>query len=380
LGLFLMFDFLTHPLAPDPLSQTIALRWVLAVGLVPIALVVAVLVMRRAPGNVVGLCLLLQSVLIMGGTQRADSPLAPYTSALNTAWSGLWLLGLYFPDGRPQPARIGRLIRVVSALSVLSNASLYFFFRNLSLEPGMQSPNPIFVEALGPLHAAAVSLQQGLFLVVLVTIPVSLVVRYRVSDLRGRQQLKWLVWPFILFILASLPLWVSTLLAGRTDLFAQFGRLPVIGIALFLYVFPIVAVGNAILRHRLYDIDVVIQRTLVYSVLTSLLALAYFGSVLVLQSVFRVLTGQAQSQFVTVLSTLVIAALFVPLRARVQSAIDRRFFRRKYDAARTLAAFGAQARDMVELEQLSDQLVNAVDETMQPAHISLWLKPVDRSK
>ncbi|MEP7359816.1 MAG: hypothetical protein ABI847_21375, partial [Anaerolineales bacterium] len=128
-------------------------------------------------------------------------------------------------------------------------------------------------------------------------------------------------------------------------------------------------------RHRLYDIDLVIRRTLVYSILTGLLALAYFGGVLVLQNVFRALTGQEQNSLAAVLSTLAIAALFVPLRARIQRAIDRRFFRRKYDAARALSGFAANARDETNLENLSADLVRVVDDTMQPAQVSLWLRP-----
>jgi hypothetical protein len=130
----------------------------------------------------------------------------------------------------------------------------------------------------------------------------------------------------------------------------------------------------AILRYRLFDIDVILRRTLVYAVLTAALALAYFGSVLVLQAIFQALTGEQRGELVTVLSTLAIAALVIPLRARVQAGIDRRFYRKKYDTARTLAAFGSQARDVVELEQLSGQLLRVVDETMQPAHASLWLR------
>jgi hypothetical protein len=112
----------------------------------------------------------------------------------------------------------------------------------------------------------------------------------------------------------------------------------------------------------------------VYAVLTGTLALAYFGSIVVLQNIFGALTGQRETPLVTVISTLVIAALFVPVRRRVQAFIDRRFFRRKYDSAKTLAAFGATLRDEVELDQLTEHLVLAVDETMQPAHVSLWLR------
>jgi putative effector of murein hydrolase LrgA (UPF0299 family) len=150
---------------------------------------------------------------------------------------------------------------------------------------------------------------------------------------------------------------------------------------IFTYVYPPglllipLTLGFAILRYRLWDIDILINRTLVYGTLTALLALLYVGLVVALQALFKAITGQVgASPVVIVISTLAIANLFQPFRRRIQKIIDRRFYRRKYDAARTLAAFSATLRNEVDLSQLSEQLVAVVQETMQPASVSLWLR------
>jgi hypothetical protein len=143
-----------------------------------------------------------------------------------------------------------------------------------------------------------------------------------------------------------------------------------------------IAVGIAILRHHLYDIDILINRTLVYGTLTATLVALYFGGIVLLQGIgsmvlqgpFHALTGQ-ETQLTTVAATLAIAALFNPLRRRIQAFIDRRFYRRKYDAAKTLEAFSAKLKDETDLEALNAELVGVVRETVQPAHLSLWLRP-----
>jgi hypothetical protein len=148
--------------------------------------------------------------------------------------------------------------------------------------------------------------------------------------------------------------------------------------ALFFYLttglFPPVAIGMAVLRHRVWDIDLIIRRTLVYSLLTASLTLVYFINVVLLQELSQLITGQDQPPVATVLSTLAIAALFTPLRRRIQTFIDRRFYRRKYDAERVLDAFSATLRDDVDLDHLTNSILGAVEETMQPAHVSLWLR------
>ena len=149
----------------------------------------------------------------------------------------------------------------------------------------------------------------------------------------------------------------------------------------FLLVIPSIPIATdiAILRYRLYDIDRIINRTLVYGSLTATLVALYFGGIVVLQRVFVLLTGQ-QSTLAVVASTLAIAALFVPLRRRIQSFIDRRFYRRKYDARKTLETFSLKLRDETDLEALNSELVGVVRETMQPAHFSLWLRPATAPK
>jgi hypothetical protein len=193
----------------------------------------------------------------------------------------------------------------------------------------------------------------------------SLVFRYRRAGGVERQQIKWFAFAAVLFasyILVSEFLYEPT---GAWDVLLENAT------SLGLYV----AIGVAILRYRLYDIDLIINRTLVYGALTATLVVVYFGGVATTQAMFRALTDQQQPQLAIVVSTLGIAALFNPLRRRIQSFIDRSFYRSKYDARKTLEAFSLKLRDETDLYALTDDLVGVVRETMQPAHVSLWLRP-----
>jgi hypothetical protein len=253
---------------------------------------------------------------------------------------------------------------------------------DLEGHPGVR--NPFGLEWLAWMADVAVFIVLLLPLCILVS-ALSLVLRYRRSGGEVREQIKWLAFAAcfvgvtylsgligqIFFVpesldanASSLPLWVSLV---NNLLLLSFAGVPV-------------AIGFAVLRYRLYDIDVVINRALVYGPLTLALAATYVGSVLAFQTTFRTITGQ-ESQLAVVASTLAIAALFVPLRRRIQAFIDRRFYRRKYDAAKTLADFGARLRNETDLDRLGDEMVSVVRETMQPAHASLWLqKPMSHEK
>jgi hypothetical protein len=233
--------------------------------------------------------------------------------------------------------------------------------------PGFSKPANTDITAEGVVNTLG---RVGIFIVLVSWLFAVAAMIMRMDQARGaeRQQLKWFVYG------------VAVLVVGFLAAFLGFGLHSVawfLGIAAFNFL-P-VAAGIAILRYRLYDIDILINRTLVYGVLTAALALVYFGSIVVLQGLFRALTGET-SQLAVVASTLAIAALFVPLRRRVQAFIDRRFYRRKYDVAKTLEAFNAKLREDVDLNSVTEDLVEVVKETMQPARVSLWLRPPEKEK
>jgi hypothetical protein len=208
--------------------------------------------------------------------------------------------------------------------------------------------------------------------------------RYRhVSTPPERQQTKWVLFGILLWLLLMgmlfVPYSIELNLPPGTPL-PWWTLVNSTGWWLTMTIVPL-SLSIAVLGYRLYDIDVIINRTLVYGSLTAVLALVYVGGVAAIQAIFRTITGQEQQpQIAIVISTLVIAALFNPLRRRIQGFIDRRFYRRKYDAAKTLDAFSAKLRDKTDLHAVIDDLVGVVRETMQPAHVSLWLRLEATSK
>lgn len=204
------------------------------------------------------------------------------------------------------------------------------------------------------------------------------VYRYlRVSHAEERRQTKWVVFGITILVMGIVAIFFSPLGSqfGDAVVYSRGNLLGLIAVNLLVTLIPI-TIGIAILRSRLFDIDIIIRRTVIYGALTTLLALFYFGAVIVLQQLFRAMTG-AGDDLAIIVSTLAIAALFNPLRHRVQDAIDHRFYRRKYDAQKVLERFAATMRDEVELEKLTGELLNVVNETMQPTSVSLWLQQTD---
>jgi hypothetical protein len=235
------------------------------------------------------------------------------------------------------------------------------------------TPNLVFDNPIGVLGKDTVERLVGVWiaglLVLVVTCAVALFVRYRRANATEREQIKWLLYACALFLVV----YVVGFASGLGGTASVGGYIWGVFFGLSVITLP-AAIGIAILKYRLYDIDLVINRTLVYGPLTATLIALYFGGIVLMQRFFDLLTGQ-QSTLAVVASTLLIAALFNPLRRRIQSFIDRHFYRRKYDARKILDAFSAKLRDETDLDALNDQLVGVVRETMQPAHVSLWLRP-----
>jgi hypothetical protein len=302
---------------------------------------------------------------------RPDS--LPLGEAL--AWLAFWawipsigcivLSLLLFPNGE-LPSSRWKWLAWLTVLLTIAGAVW------VALSPGAivnlgSIPNPLGIEGLPNGYKAVSTIMSALVLVAAVSI-----LGLRLLRTRGieHQQIKWPA--FVAVVAAVGSILYDTAISEAIGLrWLEWAGYAVVVVALVS--FPI-SIGIAIVRYRLYEIDTLINRTLVYGVLTAISAAVYFGAVVLLQRVFVVLTGE-RSTLAIVASTLLIAALFNPLRRRIQSFIDRRFYRRKYDAAKTLETLSAKLRDETDLDALSDDLTSVVRETMQPAHVSLWLRP-----
>ena len=236
-------------------------------------------------------------------------------------------------------------------------------FRPGPLDKFQEWDNPLGIEQLAGYYEISGILIDLLMAALFIICLILLILRYRGATMVERQQIKWFAFAASIVFVGI----IITLILRDIPPFVE----AVIGLS--IYSSLVLAYAIAILRYNLWDIDLIIRRTLQYTMLTGLLALVYIGSILVLQTLVETITGD-QSPIVIVISTLAIAALFNPLRHRIQNFIDRRFFRSKYDAAQTLARFASVARNEVDMETLIASMLAIVDETVHPIKISLWLK------
>jgi hypothetical protein len=338
---------------------------------------VGALVSSRQPRNAIGWIFLgvgfLVAVSVFGGeyanyvfVEEPGSLPGGYVAGWLYLWTWFPVLGLIvlvpmlFPDGRV-PGRRWRL--VVWALAVCTAVNVVLWcFRPGSINAPDEPPwpdNPLGIAALDSVYDALEAVSALVLAVFLLLSVTASVVRFRRSRGDERQQLKWMTYGVVVWIV---------LIPGSL---LMPGDLEDVFFALTIGVLP-AATAIAMFKYRLYEIDRVISRTLVYGALTVILGLAYVGLVLAGQAVFSSFAGGGDLAIAG--STLVVAALFLPLRSRIQRVVDHRFYRRRYDAQRTLEAFGARLRDEVGLETLQAELRAAVDETMQPAHASVWLR------
>jgi len=353
-------------------------------SLVVIDVTVGAIVASRRPENPVGWLFCLSGVAVSTSTfasqyaiyallARPDS--LPAGEAM--AWIAAWMLPimnglqvsylLLFPTGR-LPSRRWRWLAWLTVAYVLVGVLTAAFSPGAHLGSLGPIRNPLGIEGLTQFYKAVLYTMSP---ALLIAATFSLFVRLRRAVGVERQQLKWLA--YAAGGLAIVSILIIITIAIDTPRWYEW-----VANAILVAVTPgvPVAIGIAILRYRLYDIDILINRTVVYGSLTAILAGVYFGSVTVTQTLFSILTDQQElPQLIVVTSTLLIAALFNPLRRRIQTFIDRRFYRSKYDATKMLETFSAKLRDETDREALNDDLVGVVAETMQPAHVGLWLRP-----
>jgi hypothetical protein len=355
--------------------------------------IVGALIASRRPENPIGWICLVSGLFWMSYAQgdasnaydlaRTGTVSSAVTldALLQATWTlPVGLLGIYmillFPDGRLPSRRWRPFAFFAGAVIVLIPVVFVFVPGPLEDHPGVR--NPFGLEQYPWLEGVASFVVFLLPLCVLVS-AASLVVRYRRSGAEVREQIKWLAFAASVVGVAYLSavitgiFFVPELFSSKGPQNLVYAMIP--NLLLMSYAGIPTAIGFAVLKYRLDDIDIIINRTLVYGPLTVSLAAVYLGGVVGTQAAFRTLTGQEQQpQLAVVVSTLAIAALFNPLRRRIQSFIDRRFYRKKYDAAKTLEYFSHRLREEVDLENLARELVAVVEQTIQPTRVSLWLR------
>jgi hypothetical protein len=340
--------------------------------------VVGALVASREPRNALGWLLLAFSLVfalanaIEGYVVTADEP-APALMWVDDWIASIWIgivgiwVPLLFPDGRLPSPRWRPVAWFGTAAFAADIFARGFGHHVLDTSAPGTFHNPYALPgAAGDVLAALVTPIEVAFVPAVLGAMAGLVVRLRRSRGVERLQLKWFAYVTALMLAALLMAAVSLAAPRLTG-----GTLGDIGWSAFLLLVVVglpATIGTAILRHRLYDIDVVINRTLVYGALTATLGATYLGLVLLIGLTV------GQSNVAIAVSTLAVAALFRPARARIQGAVDRRFYRRRYDAARTLEAFGGRLREELDLEALRGEIATVVGETVQPAHVTLWLR------
>ncbi len=304
--------------------------------------------------------------------------------AVLAAWVTSWLfipavyvsmcyLFFLFPDGRPASARWRPVIWVATVVAVVATLAPALEPGGLFAFPNVENPFGL-AEPFGRIAIVANDITDLAAMPVFLVSLASMVSRLRGARGRERLQIKWITYAASLTATSFAAAFAADLL---TDSRAASDALFLLGVVGFAGI-P-VAAGVAILRHKLYDIDRIINRTLVYGLLTLSLAVVYVGGIVLTQGFFRALTGQ-ETRLAVVASTLAMAALFGPLRRRVQAFIDRRFYRRKYDAAKMLEAFSVRLREETDLDALGEDLVGVASEAVQPAHARLWLRPLARGE
>jgi hypothetical protein len=355
--------------------------------------IVGALIASKRPKNPIGWICLVSGLFWMSYAQEdasnayelartgTVSDSVTLDALLQATWTlPVGLLGIYmillFPDGRLPSRRWRPFALFAGAVIVLIPIVFVFVPGPLEGHPGVR--NPYGLEQYPWLEGVASFSVLLLPLCVLVS-ATSLVVRYRRAGAEVREQIKWLAFAASVVGVAYLSA-VITGIFFVPELFTSQGPQNLVyvlipNLLLMSYAGIPTSIGFAVLKYRLYDIDIIINRALVYGPLTVSLAAVYLGGVVGTQAAFRTLTGQEQqSQLAVVVSTLAIAALFNPLRRRIQSFIDRRFYRKKYDAAKTLESFSYRLREEVDLEILTRELVTVVEQTIQPTRVSLWLR------